>query len=320
MLIGLAVGAGVAVVAVLVPWLPEQASTQREGIDLVFWLTTAISAAIFSLVAAVLIYAAFRFRRRPDDEEDGPPIHGHTGLEVAWTVVPLLLVLAIILSSSVVLAQNERVENDPLRVKVTATQFTWRFDYRNGLTSPILRLPIGRSVELSITSRDVIHSLWVPQFGQKKDAVPGIATRLVITPTKLGEYPLVCAELCGLGHSLMRTKAVVVPEDVFAAWLAGRTAPPGEAGSAVFESQGCAGCHAFTPAGAPGGVGPSLDGLPGQARRAGKRLEAFVRESIVDPDAYVEPGYAPGVMPKTYADLPREQVDALLRYLVDAGR
>ena len=111
-----------------------------------------------------------------------------------------------------------------------------------------------------------------------------------------------------------------MPEDVFAAWLAGRTAPPGEAGSAVFESQGCAGCHAFTPAGAPGGVGPSLDGLPGQARRAGKRLEAFVRESIVDPDAYVEPGYAPGVMPKTYADLPREQVDALLRYLVDAGR
>jgi cytochrome c oxidase subunit II len=227
--VGAVVAAGTAAVAVLVPWLPEQASVQRERMDPLFWLVTWISVAIFALVAAVIVYAAVRFRARPDDDSDGVPIHGHTGLEVVWTAIPALLVLVIAVFSSVVLYRNERVSDDALNVRVTTQQFAWTFEYPDGTASGRLGLPVGRDVVLELRSRDVIHSFWVPEFGQKQDAVPGIRTRLVITPTRVGTFPVICAELCGLGHALMRSFAIVMEPDEFEAWLeeqAERTAAP----------------------------------------------------------------------------------------------
>jgi len=222
MLLGVVVAGGVAAIALLIPWLPTSASKERDRIDFVFWFTTGIAIFIFALVVAVILFSVVKFRARPDDDTDGPPIHGHTGLEIAWTAVPAVLVTAIAIVSAIVLHDNSQAGNDPLRVTVTAEQFTWTFRYENGaargLTTPVLRIPLDRSVRLEITSKDVIHSFWVPEFGQKQDAVSGKVNPLVITPTKTGSFPVVCTELCGLGHALMRSQVVVLRPAAYAGW------------------------------------------------------------------------------------------------------
>jgi cytochrome c oxidase subunit II len=231
--IGLLVGAVTAVIAVAIPWLPDQASEEADWIDFVFWFTTVICILIFALVAAVTVYSVFKFRVRPDDESDGPPIHGHTGLEIVWTAIPAILVTAIAAVSTVALAHNESVPGDKLTVEVTARQFVWRFKYPQygGIESSALYLPKGRTAELKLTALDVIHSLWVPEFRQKQDAVPGQITRVAITPTKTGTYSLICTELCGLGHALMRTKSLVLEEAAFETWAREHDRPAGTTGS-----------------------------------------------------------------------------------------
>jgi cytochrome c oxidase subunit II len=229
-LIGAIAGAITAGAAVLVPWLPEQVSVQRERIDLLFWLTTWISVGIWALVVAIIVYAVVKFRVRPDDDSDGAPIHGHTGLEIVWTAVPTLLVVIIGVASAVVLWRNDRAADDALVVRVTSQQFAWTFEYPDGTVSGQLGLPVHRDVVLDLGSRDVIHSFWVPEFGQKQDAVPGIRTRLVITPTKTGTFPVICTELCGAGHALMRATTRVMEQGEFEAWLEGG-AGRGEGGS-----------------------------------------------------------------------------------------
>ncbi len=324
--VGVVVGAATAAVALFVPWLPKPAAKEADRIDFVFWFVTAICIAIFALVATISIYSVIKFRARPDDDSDGPPIHGHTGLEIAWTAIPAALVTAIAIVSAIVLAKNGNAGPRPLRVQVTAQQFAWSFKYpdQKNLTSGQLRLPLGRPVRLEITSVDVIHSFWVPEFGQKQDAVPGAVNPLVITPTRLGAFPVICTELCGLGHSLMRTQAMVMRPAAFDGWVKQQgkalAGPPGQAGKSVFASNGCGACHTLAAAAASAKVGPDLDKLPAQAQRAGRPLEGFVRESIVDPNAYVEPGFLKGVMPPTYAQLPADQLDALVRYLVNASK
>ncbi len=224
--------------AVLIPWLPPSASKERDRIDFVFWFATVICIGIFAIVAAVIAYSVLKFRARPEDDSDGPPIHGHTSLEIFWTAVPAALVTAIAIVSGVVLVQNGRAGPDPLIVRVTAQQFYWRFTYPSGknVTTGQLGLPLGRKVELQLNSVDVIHSFWVPEFGQKQDALPnppGKYQKLVITPTKLGTYPVICTELCGLGHPLMRSLAIVMKPAAFDAWLANqRKGTPGANGPA----------------------------------------------------------------------------------------
>jgi cytochrome c oxidase subunit 2 len=322
--IGVLIGGAVTAVALLIPWLPPSASVERGRIDIVFWIVTGICIAIFAIVFAVSIFSFMKFRARPDDDSDGPPIHGHTGLEIAWTAVPTVLVVVIGVVSAVALAKNDRIPADHMTVEVTAQQFAWSFKYPGGgdVTSTELRLPLNRSTELKIHALDVLHSFWVPQFGQKQDAVPGITTHLKITPDKVGKFPVVCTELCGLGHAVMRSWAIVMQPAAFKKWLAEAKkgiSGPG-AGLAVFNNNGCGGCHTFKPANAQGTVGPDLDDLAGSAKKAGVPLEQFVRASIIDPDKYLAPGYPPDVMPKTFGSLPKSQLDALVKYLVSGGK
>jgi len=322
--VGLAAAAVAVAVALLVPWLPTPASKEADRIDFVFWFVTGICIAIFSLVAGVILYAVVRFRARPDDDSDGAPIHGHTGLEIAWTAVPAALVTAISVVSAVALAENDHLPKRHIRVNVTAQQFAWSFSYPKykGLTVSTLHLPIHEAVELKMRSKDVIHSFWVPQFGQKQDLVPGITTRLVITPKRLGTYSVVCTELCGEGHAIMRSQAVVQTPGAFAAWVKAEEKLAAQAqgggggpGLAAFNSNGCSACHTFKPAGSKATTGPDLDNLATYARRAGKPLAAFVQQSIVDPNAYIEKAYQPGIMPTTFKSLPKDQLDALVQFL-----
>jgi cytochrome c oxidase subunit II len=227
-LIGVLAGAIASAVA-LVPghlhipaWLPEPASREAGRIDFVFWFVTGICIFVFSIVAAVSVFAIWKFRAKPDDDSDGPPIHGHTGLEIAWTAVPTVLVTAIAVVSAIVLAKDDAQGSDPLRVEVMAQQFFWSYRYPefSNKESDILRLPVNRSIVLHMTSKDVIHSFWVPEFRQKSDVVPGIQTTLHITPNKVGTYPVICTELCGLGHALMRSRTIVMTDEAFQKWAA----------------------------------------------------------------------------------------------------
>jgi cytochrome c oxidase subunit II len=325
--LGLLAGGIAAAVAVLLPWLPTPASREAGRIDFVFWFVTIICIVIFAVVAAGILYAVVRFRAAPDDDSDGPPTHGHTGLEIAWTLIPTLLVVAIGVVSAIVLAKNDALAKDTLRVNVTAEQFAWSFQYPDGqnLTSGTLRVPVNRSLLLTFTSKDVIHSFWVPEWGQKQDTVPGIHPTLHITPDRLGRYPVICTELCGLGHATMRTEAIVMTQAAFDKWLKGQTKAtsspnPSVSGAAVFKNNGCGACHTLTAAGATGKVGPDLDKLTESAQQANQPLEQFVDTSITDPNAYVAPGYPKNVMPQTFKSLPKDQLGALVQYLIQSSK
>ena len=325
-LYGLVAAVAVTLVAVLIKWLPTSASRQMDRITFVFWFTTAICIGVFAVVAGVIAYSVLHFRAQPDDDSDGPPIHGHTGLEIAWTIIPAVLVIAIGVVSAVVLSQNGRAGTNPLHVKVFAQQFAWRFEYPDdkNVKSTELVLPVHRNIRFDLASADVIHSFWVPEFGQKQDAVPGIDTHLIVTPTRTGSFTLICTELCGLGHATMRAPVRVLSETDFAKWVEDQQAGTGgggsSAGATAFTNGGCGSCHTFKPAGATGKIGPDLDNLAADAKTAGTPLDAYVKQSIVDPDAYVVPGFQKGVMPTTYGDsLSAAQIDALVKYLTGSN-
>ena len=318
-LTGLATGA----VAYFIPWLPEQAAEEAEAIDAVYWFVAIICGVIFALVAGVSIYAGWKFRAPPDDEDDGTPIHGHTGLEIAWTAIPAVLVTAMSVFSGIVLAQIEDIPDDHRRIEVTSQQFAWSFTYPDlERTTGELVLQLNEPVQLVITSKDVIHAFWVPEFRMKQDAVPGIETKTVVTPKKTGTFEVICTELCGLGHGVMRARARVLSKAKFAEWAAqdgeeaGAGGGGGEAdGKAVFEAQGCGSCHTLADAGTNAEVGPDLDKV-----LAGKDAD-YVRESIVDPNAQIAEGYQPNVMPKDYDEkLSDAELDALVKYLVDSAK
>ena len=321
---GVVAGTLASLAAVLIPWLPTSASEEMDRTEFTFWFATVICIGVFAVVAAAIVYSVLKFRVQPEDESDGPPIHGHTGLEIVWTAIPAVLVTAISIVSAIVLAKNEDAGPNPIRIAVTAQQFAWKFEYPGDdpVTSGRLVLPVNEAVKLTLRSLDVIHSFWVPEFGQKSDAVPGIETTLVITPTKKGAYSIVCTELCGLGHATMRAQVRVVDRAEYDAFLAngadagggGAGGGGGDDGASVFASAGCGGCHTFGPAGTDAQVGPSLDALdPGN-----QPLEDFLLESIADPNAKLAQGYQPDVMPSTYDEsLTREQLDALVQYLAE---
>ena len=327
--IGLVAGAIAACVAYFVPWMPTPASRQAGRIDFVYWYATIMCLVIFAVVAAILIYSIINFRAAPGDWSDGPPIHGNTTLEVIWTLVPAVLVTSLSIVSAIVLAKNGHAGTNPLVVKVTAQQFAWQFTYPNRKTYGVLRLPVNRTVKLEITSNDVLHSFWVPEFGQKQDAVPGQVNALDITPDRVNDakrpyYPVICTELCGLGHALMRSKAIVMTQAAYTTWYRGSTQPapaPGGGGgtpaSVIFTQNGCGACHTFKPIpGATGKVGPDLDTIGPTAQKAGQSLLAYIKQSIVDPNAFITPGYQPGVMPGTFGStIPKNQIDALSAYI-----
>ena len=219
--IGVVIAVLSTVVAVGFQWLPTSASEEFDRIQDVYWMATIISIGIFSLVAAVVIYSVWKWHVPDDDDADGPPIHGNTGLEIAWTAVPAILVIAIGIVSAVVLARNGEAGNRPLEIKVVGQQYAWKFVYSDydDLAEGELVLPVGRETRFTMTAVDVIHSFWVPNFGQKMDAVPGIETTILVTPTRVGEFQVVCAELCGLGHATMRAKARVVTPAQFDDWI-----------------------------------------------------------------------------------------------------
>jgi cytochrome c oxidase subunit 2 len=214
----------ISVVMLQVEWNGQQASTAAPKIDTLLDVMIVLSAFVFSLVMVMLFYALWKFKAKPGDESDGEPIHGNTRLEIAWTVIPTVIVLFGAAYSWVVLDDIEAKEKDSLRVDVFSQQYAWSFGYPgkgNVWSEGELHVPVDRQIEFKMHALDVIHSFWVPEWRIKKDAVPGITTTATVTPDRPGTYQLVCTELCGFGHAAMRAKVVVEPPAEFRKWVAG---------------------------------------------------------------------------------------------------
>ena len=212
--------------ALLIDWFPVLASEDGKQIDTLWDVLLIASVPIFVLVQTIVLYCVWKFRMRPGEElMDGPPLHGNTRLEVIWTAFPAALLVGLCSYAYVVLHNVEKAAaGQALKVRVVGEQFAWTFNYAGAdgkeIASPDLYLPMGQPVSFTVQSKDVIHDFWVPAFREKIDAVPGIDTKYQITPNRVGEYSVVCAELCGLGHSTMRNTAHVVPKADFDKWLA----------------------------------------------------------------------------------------------------
>jgi cytochrome c oxidase subunit 2 len=317
-------------------WFPPADSTQADKIDTLWDVLIIATVPVFVLVTVIVGFSVLEFRMRPGEENlDGPPIHGSTKLEVVWTAVPAILIVGLVTYAYVVMrdieqapaAGNERV------VTVTGQQFTWTFAYNEGgkkFSTAQLYLPAGKSVKFDVQSKDVIHDFWVPDFRMKIDAVPGITTHYRVTPKNpaaIGDHAIVCAELCGLGHAFMRQTAHILAPAAFDKWVQKMTTRPaaggGGGGGAAVDAKAlftdgdadtgataCATCHTLADAGAKGQVGPDLDKV-----LKGKDA-AFIKESILQPDKEIAPGFQPGVMPSNFGDtLSAAQVDALVKYL-----
>ncbi len=205
-----------------IDWFPTQASSAAGPIDTLYDVLLIASVPIFVLVMTVVFYSVIAFRVPPGDLSDGAPIHGNTRLEVIWVTIPFIIVTGLAAYGWVVLDDIEAKQPNTLVVNVTGQQFAWRFAYPDDgkVRTNQLVLPKDRPVEFRVKTDDVIHDFWVPDFRLKTDAVPGITTNIRTKPTRTGSYPVVCAELCGLGHSTMRSQVRVVPASEFDSWIA----------------------------------------------------------------------------------------------------
>jgi cytochrome c oxidase subunit 2 len=213
----------ISAVMVSINWDGQQASTAAPKIDQLLDVMIVISSFVFSLVMVMLFYALWKFKAKPGDESDGEPIHGNTRLEVAWTLIPTIIVLFGGAYSWSVLSDIEKPVDDPLTVDVFSQQYAWSFGYPgkdNVWSEGELHVPLDRQVHFKMHAQDVIHSFWVPEWRIKKDNVPGITTTAIVTPDKLGTYQLICTELCGFGHASMRAKVVVETPADFRKWVA----------------------------------------------------------------------------------------------------
>lgn len=227
-------------------------------------------------------------------------------------------------------------------INVTGEQFVWSFEYPDAdVESTELVVPVDKQIEFKLGSKDVIHSFWVPQWRIKQDAVPGMETTAIVTPNKVGSYPLVCTELCGLGHATMRAPVRTVSQADFDKWLAEKatsgdkvggsvsggdpsndgtasgTDPTGGGdgpGAQVYAEQGCGSCHTFDPAGSVANVGPNL------TESLRNRDKDFIRTSIIKPGAEIANGFSNGIMPAIYSDeLSSKEIDDLVDFLASGA-
>lgn len=291
--------------------LPDAASTQAVGIDELFQGHFILIAFLFALVVGFMLYSIVVFRQRPgEEEEEGDYFHGHTGLEVVWTIIPLALVIFFGIWGTQLLGDITSSTGDEMVVEVVGQQWSWSFVYPEleNLRTTELVLPEGQPVRLEMTSLDVLHSFWVPEFRVKQDLVPGQVTELLITPTERGTYKTRCAEICGNQHAFMVADVRVLSEAEFDDWVQENTLDvaaltPAERGEIWYTQFGCNACHSLDGTVV---VGPSWQGLFGSERplESGEAViadEEYLRNSILNPHEQLVEGF-PATMPQTFEE------------------
>jgi cytochrome c oxidase subunit II len=236
----------IAVPMTQVHWNGTEASTQADSIDTLLNVMIALSSFVFSIVLVMLGYSLWKYRAKPGDESDGEPIHGNTKLEIAWTVIPTVIVLFGAVYSAIVLAHIEKKDPNELNVWVVAQQYKWSFAYQGpggqAVHSDVLNVPVDREIDFHLSALDVVHSFWVPEWRIKRDLVPAgpsgnhVDNTVVVTPDRLGTYNVVCTELCGYGHAAMRALVHVWPKQKFESWLSDQARIQAKTGGPAFPT------------------------------------------------------------------------------------
>jgi cytochrome c oxidase subunit 2 len=301
--------------------LPEAKSTYASDVDALFFFLNATSFIILIGTTITVIYFIIRYKRKSDDDVT-PLITHNTQLEIAWAVIPLILVLIVFGWGFKGHLTMRNVPETAYEVKVTGFKWAWRFSYANGAVSPNeLHVPAGRPIKLVMSSTDVIHSFFVPDYRMKQDVVPGRYTTAWFEAPEPGESIVFCTEYCGTSHSNMMAKVIVHEQADFDLWLASNKAPtniqnPIEYGEKMVTDNACLTCHSLDGSAL---VGPSFVGLFGRDGEMADGTivtadENYIRESILNPQAKIVKGYAP-VMPTYQGAFADEQIDAIIEYL-----
>lgn len=301
-------------------FFPPEGSTLAGEVDALFYFIYYASAVLFSIVIGLTIFFVIRYRRRQQTGKTYSKDHS-LGLEIVWTVIPTILILIVFVWGFRTYMRMNVVPRDALEVKVTAQKWFWTFDYENGANAVNeLVVPVDQPVKLVMSSRDVIHSLFVPNFRMKMDVLPNRYTITWFEATRTGEFNLFCTEYCGTGHSEMIGKVKVVTEREYEEFLAAGAGPAeGESlaayGERLYTSRACNTCHSLD---GTANVGPTFQGLWGrqEAMASGEFItvdENYIRESILEPQAKVVAGYQP-VMPTYQGILGDREIDALIAF------
>ena len=297
--------------------LPADAAASATRLDslalCLLLLTGFVALALFVLMVGFSV----RYRAGSKADRTHVPKRG-LPVEIAWTVIPLLLFLGIYAWGAIDYVKLYQAPANAMPVFVVAKQWMWEAQHRNGRREiGQLHVPLGRPVRMIMTSQDVIHSFFVPDFRVKQDVVPGRYTSIVFTPSRTGEYRLYCAEFCGTEHAMMLGRVVVMQPAAFARWLEAGPRQPGMAahGYALYRRYGCSGCHD------PGSSvhAPDLTGLLGRRVHLadGRELtadEPYVRDAILLPAKDVVAGYAP-IMPSFAGQVGEEDILAIIEYI-----
>ncbi len=297
--------------------LPPQASQQAAAVDHLTLFLLGISLFFVIVIFALILYFAIRYRRRSPTERP-PQISGNIKLEIAWTLIPLLLTVVMFCWGAKVFVAAHEPPDDAMEIFVIGKQWMWKIQHLEGRREiNMLHLPLGQPIKLVLTSQDVIHDFAIPAFRIKQDVLPGMYTTEWFVPSQLGEYHLFCDQYCGTKHAEMVGTIVVVSPADYQRWLAGdlSAVPPAVAGKKIFTLYGCNTCH--------GQYGPTLAGLYGRPveviddhgrRRTVIADEAYLRESILDPNAKLVSGY-PNRMPSFKSTLSEEQLLDVIEYI-----
>ena len=288
-------------------------------VDNVFLYILFICLFLLGLITFLMVYFIVRYRRKKHPEP--VDIEGSTWLEITWTVIPTLIVLTMFYYGLTGFEFLKKVPPGAMVVKVVARQWSWLFQYENGIQDTELRVSIGKPVKLLLTSQDVIHGFYAPAFRIKQDAVPGMTNYLWFQPTQVGAFDVMCSQYCGLEHSHMLSKIVVLPEEEFTKWYQGKkqevAAKGPTPGIQLYRIKGCVACHSTDGSRR---VGPTFKGLFGKSEEVVKAEkgativvdEAFIRDYIENPNAIQVKGYPP-IMPKVSTT--SEELTALVDYI-----
>jgi len=304
-------------------WMPPQASAEAVNVDNTFYFIYWVSVIFFILIVALMIYFVLRYRQRRAGELAAGAATHHTTLELTWSAVPLILVVIMFVMGFRGFMDMVTPVRDALQIRVQGQKWNWIFMYPNGAVSAELHLPPKVPVQLTLESADVIHSLWIPAFRIKRDAVPGRYNKMVLKDGVVlpGEYLALCAEYCGTQHSNMAARVVVHESfDSYQRWLADaadlfKTRTPAEVGAFLVKTR-CGGCHTVTGA---KHIGPPLNevydhDVPLATGEKVRGDDNYIRESIIEPRAKVVAGYDP-VMPTFKGQLKDRDIAAIIDYL-----
>lgn len=300
--------------------IPEQASEFAPKVD---WLNDVITGlSVFFTVAIVgaMIYFAIRYRKREGEKRDTPRIHGNNTLEIIWTVMPTLICIYIAYYGVVYFHEMRHVPEDAMTVNVTAQKWNWTFDYEGRKsTSNEIVIPVNKPVKFVLTSRDVLHSFFVPAMRVKSDAVPGMYTYVSFKPVKVGDYHVFCTEYCGDLHSQMMAKLKVVSEDEYHRWLNEKEPEVSgvDKGKQIYKKLGCNACHSLDGSAV---IGPSFQKLFGRkgTLEGGAEYTAdenYIRSSILNPQGQIVQGFTAAKMPVFEGQITDEEIMDVISFI-----